>query len=212
MGTQLLGVVICIAGLAVLVVSDMRTDKDWGYSNKVKGDLFMLLGATLYGLSNGGEEYLVRGRPHYEVVGMFGFFINGILVGGYEHASVYESAWTGRNVGLLVAYVSAMAILYSVAPLLFRFASAPFYNLNLMTADFFSLLFGLFLFNYKPYYLYFVAYPMVVIGLIVYNLVKPLDAHARIDVKSRGKQLAKETETGRTRVIGAPRGGVGSIL
>lgn len=170
--TQLLGVAICIGGLSVLVVSDIRTDKDWGYTNKLKGDLFMLLGATLYGLSNGGEEYLVRGRPHYEVVGMvglaggvlgeassvrevqslqccsqaepallsspqlgfFGFIINGILVGGYEHASVHEYAWTGRNVGLLVAYVSAMTILYSVAPLLFRFASAPFYNLSLMTS------------------------------------------------------------------------------
>jgi hypothetical protein len=44
--------------------------------------------------------------------------------------------------------------------------SAPFYNLSLMTSDFFSLLFGLFLFHYKPYYLYFIAYPLVVTGLV----------------------------------------------
>jgi solute carrier family 35 protein F1/2 len=93
----------------------------------------------------------------YSQLGLVGFIVNGILVGGYEHATVYESAWTGRNVGLLMAYVSAMVILYSVAPLLFRFASAPFYNISLMTSDFYSLLFGLFLFHYKPYFLYFIA-------------------------------------------------------
>ena len=40
--------------------------------------------------------------------------------------------------------------------------------------DFFSLLFGLFLFHYKPYYLYFIAYPMVVIGLITYGAFRKL--------------------------------------
>jgi solute carrier family 35, member F1/2 len=47
----------------------------------VKGDLFLLLGATLYGFSNVGEQYLVRKYPLYEVVGQLGFFatiINGV--------------------------------------------------------------------------------------------------------------------------------------
>lgn len=212
---QLAGVCICIGGLGVLVASDIRTGKDWGYANKGKGDAFMIAGATLYGLSNGFEEYLVRGRPHYEVVGalgLVGFIVNGILVGGYEHATVYESAWTGRNVGLLMAYVSAMVILYSVAPLLFRFASAPFYNISLMTSDFYSLLFGLFLFHYKPYFLYFIAYPMVLIGLLTYFLAKAPEGHAVINVVSRGKQLEREERSGHYRVIGDPKGGFGSVL
>ena len=122
-----------------------RTEKDWGYTNKLKGDLFILLGATLYGLSNGIEEFLVRGRPHYEVVGalgLVGFIVNGILAGAYEHATVHEANWSGRNGGLLFAYIAAMVILYSVAPLLFRYASAPFYNLSLMTSGTSSALFG----------------------------------------------------------------------
>lgn len=205
--TQLLGVSIAIGGLVVLVTTDIKTGKDWGYANKGKGDGFMLLGATLYGLSNGIEEYLVRGRPHYEVVGalgLVGFIVNGILVGAYEHSTVHEYAWTGRNVGLLFAYISAMVILYTVAPLLFRFASSPFYNISLMTSDFYSLLFGLFLFSYRPYYLYFVAYPMVLIGLLTFFLAKPPSRHAKIAVKARGKQAELEERTGHSRVIGAP--------
>ncbi|KAF9643056.1 DUF914-domain-containing protein [Thelephora ganbajun] len=46
---QLAGILICVGGLGMLVVSDQLTDKDRKASNKVKGDLFMLAGATLYG-------------------------------------------------------------------------------------------------------------------------------------------------------------------
>jgi len=213
--TQLLGVCICIGGLGVLVTSDIRTGKDWGYSVKWKGDLFILGGATFYGISNGLEEYLVRGRPHYEVVGalgLFGFIVNGILTGAYEHASVYDNDWSGRNVGLLFAYIGAMVILYTVAPLLFRFASSPFYNLSLMTSDLYSLLFGLFLFGYSPYWMYWIGYVLVIIGLVTYFVAKPPGGQSKIQVVSRGKQAAKEHKTGKVRVIGDPKGRLGSIL
>jgi hypothetical protein len=43
--------------------------KDYGAIDAVKGDLFVILGACFYGLSNVLEEYLVSKRPLYEVVG-----------------------------------------------------------------------------------------------------------------------------------------------
>ena len=45
------GILICVGGLGMLVASDQLTDKDYKAANKVKGDLFMLAGATLYGFS-----------------------------------------------------------------------------------------------------------------------------------------------------------------
>lgn len=39
-----------------------------------------------------------------------------------------------------------MFILYSVAPLLYRMSSSAYYNISLLTSDFYGLLFGLFLF------------------------------------------------------------------
>ena len=45
------GVVICVAGLGLLVGADQLTNKDWQAINKGKGDAFMILGATLYGFS-----------------------------------------------------------------------------------------------------------------------------------------------------------------
>jgi len=45
--------------------------------------------------------------------------------------------------GFLVAYTAAMFILYTTAPILYRLASSVFYNLNLLSSDFFGLLFGM---------------------------------------------------------------------
>jgi hypothetical protein len=39
-------------------------------------------------------------------------------------------------------YVIAMFILYTVAPILYRLASSAYFNLSLLTSDFFGLLFG----------------------------------------------------------------------
>jgi len=44
------GVGICIGGLAMLVGSDLLTDKNYPALSKGKGDGFMILGATLYGI------------------------------------------------------------------------------------------------------------------------------------------------------------------
>lgn len=46
------------------------------------------------------------------------------------------------EVGLLLAYTAAMFILYTTAPILYRLASSVFYNLSLLSSDFFGLLFG----------------------------------------------------------------------
>jgi len=48
-------------------------------------------------------------------------------------------------VGLLMAYTAAMVILYTIAPMLYRLASATFFNLSLLSSDFFGLLFGEFI-------------------------------------------------------------------
>lgn len=39
-----------------------------------------------------------------------------------------------------------MFILYTVAPMLYRMASSAYYNLSILSSDFYGLLFGLFLF------------------------------------------------------------------
>jgi solute carrier family 35, member F1/2 len=97
------GVLICVAGLGMLVASDEITGKDWKAVSKGKGDGFMIGGATLYGFStcswsislsafnilwykaNATEEFFVRKRPFYEVY-LYFFAIEGIYL--YPAASL----------------------------------------------------------------------------------------------------------------------------
>ncbi|CUA70630.1 putative solute carrier family 35 member C320,08 [Schizosaccharomyces pombe 972h-] [Rhizoctonia solani] len=170
--TQLIGILICVGGLGMLVASDHLTGTgQYPASSMVKGDLFMLAGATLYGFTNATEEFLVRKRPLYEVVGqlgMYGMIINAIQASGLEHKEMREATWNGAVIGLLFAYTIAMFILYTTAPLIYRAASSVYYNLSLLSSDFYGLLFGLGLYKYRVYWLYFVAFAVIIVGLVTY--------------------------------------------
>ncbi|KAF9779716.1 DUF914-domain-containing protein [Thelephora terrestris] len=183
--SQFVGTLTCICGLGMLVGSNLLSGVIlWQPVDEVKGDLFMVAGATLYGLNNAAEEFFVRQSPLYEVLGqlgMWGTLINAIQAAGLEHRDMKTSTWNGATGGLLVAWTAAMFIFYTMTPILYRMATSVFYNLNLLSTGFFGLLFGddntlrartpdnhMGLQNYPPFPLYFVAYPVIIFGLTFY--------------------------------------------
>ncbi|KAH7919072.1 DUF914-domain-containing protein [Leucogyrophana mollusca] len=169
--TQIFGVVVCIGGLGMLVASDFLTGKNGHAASKGKGDAFMVAAATIYGVVNATEEFFVRHRPLYEVVGqvgMWGIIVAGAQTSALEHKLWMTATWDGATIGLLVGYTAAMFTLYSIAPILYRIASSSYFNIALLTSDFYGLLFGLFLFHYSPFWLYFPAFVVVMLGLVIY--------------------------------------------
>jgi len=182
--TQLLGVLVCVGGLGMLVSSDFLTDKNYQALDKAKGDVFMIIGATLYGFTNATEEFFVRKSPLYEVIGqlgMWGVLINGIQAASLEHNAMKTASWNGATIGILIAYTTSMVILYTVAPILYRMASSAYFNLSLLSSDFYGLLFGLFLFHYKPFWLYFPSFSVVILGLIIYFWSKTPEEQGKVD-------------------------------
>jgi len=115
--------------------------------------------------ANAAEESFVRKSPLYEVVGqlgMWGTLINGVQAASLEHKGLRNAKWDGQigelvplrrdlwteyvfEAGLLLAYTAAMFIMYTTAPIVYRLASSVFYNLNLLSANFFGLLFGVYI-------------------------------------------------------------------
>ncbi|CAE6423252.1 unnamed protein product [Rhizoctonia solani] len=170
--TQLIGILICIGGMGMLIASDHLTGTgQYPAASMVKGDLFMLAGATLYGFTNATEEFFVRNRPLYEVIGqlgLYGMIINAIQASGLEHKDMRTANWNGGVIGLLFAYTIAMLILYTVAPLIYRAASSVYYNLSLLSSNFYGLLFALGLYHQRPYWLYFIAFVVIIFGLVSY--------------------------------------------
>ncbi|OAQ28104.1 DUF914-domain-containing protein [Linnemannia elongata AG-77] len=193
-----LGVVICLLGMGFLVWSDMVAGKNFPGSDYLKGDLFCIIGATFYALSNVGQEFLVRQRPIYEVVGQLGFWgaiVNGIQLAILERHELETITWTGEVVGYIIGFDIAMFLMYSVAPILLRLSSATFFNLSLLTSDFYGLLFGLFLFDSKINEIYPIAYVLIIAGIIIYNIREAPEPQFKPVLKDQSNQEVEDQET-----------------
>lgn len=169
--SQYLGICVTVGGMALLIVSDRLTGKDYQATDPVKGDLFVLLAATCYGFSNTFEEFLVSERPLYEVLGMLGFWaciINGVQLAIFGRKDLENAKWTPQVGGYLTGFTLTMFLLYHLAPFMFRISSAAFYNLNMLTSDFWSLLVGIEAFGYYVYWLYPVGFVCTVLGIVCY--------------------------------------------
>lgn len=171
---QILGILICCAGMGILLYSDHINGTNGGeVPDQLKGDLFGLLGATFYGLSNVFEEWFVSKRPMYEVLsmlGLFGFFINGVQAAIFDRDSFAAATWSGQVGGWLVGYTLALTLFYSLAPLILRMASAAFFDISLLTGNFWGVIIGIQVFGYTIYYLYPIAFVMIILGLVTYFL------------------------------------------
>lgn len=172
--TQVAGILICVSGMGLLLASDhiMGTNGgDISGPDQLKGDLFALLGATFYGLANVAEEFLLSKRPLYEVVGQMGFWgmlINGVQAAIFDRPSFQSATWDPQVAAYLVGYTLCLLLFYSLAPLVFRLASAAFFNISLLTGNFWGVVIGIKVFGLVIYFLYPIAFVLIMVGLVVY--------------------------------------------
>ncbi|XP_077197701.1 solute carrier family 35 member F2 isoform X1 [Paroedura picta] len=148
-----LAVAVCLLGVGTMVGADILAGRQEGEgSNVVIGDILVLLGASLYAISNVSEEYIVKNLSRVEFLGMVGLFgtvISALQLGILEHKDIANIQWNWKIVLLFLAFALCMFGLYSFMPIVIRVTSATSVNLGILTADLYSLFFGLFLFEYK---------------------------------------------------------------
>lgn len=171
---QILGIVVCIGGMGILIGSDHITGSNGGEgSSVIKGDMFALAGATCYGLSNVFEEWLVSRAPVYHVlsfIGILGVIINGVTCAIFDRDAFASAIWNGDVAGYLVGYTLCLCIFYSLVPIMLRMGSAGFYNISLLTANFWGVIIGTRVFHFPVHYLYPIAFVCIIIGLTSYFL------------------------------------------
>ncbi|KAK0730309.1 hypothetical protein B0H67DRAFT_475841 [Lasiosphaeris hirsuta] len=171
---QIAGILICCGGMGLLLASDHLTGVNGGQgADMVKGDLFGLLGATFYGVSNVFEEWFVSKRPMYEVLsflGVFGVLINGVQAAIFDRNSFENATWDSAVAGWLVGYTLAMFVFYSLVPLMLRMGSAAVFDVSLLTANFWGVIIGIHVFGYVIHWMYPIAFIMIILGLVVYFL------------------------------------------
>ncbi|KAI1824366.1 DUF914-domain-containing protein [Xylaria intraflava] len=171
---QIIGILICVGGTGILLASDHIQGTNGGPgANLLKGDLFALLGATIYGLTNTFEEWFVSKRPAYEVLaflGFFGIFINGVQAAIFDRHSLQTANFDGPVIGYIVGYTLVLALFYTIVPLILRIASAAFFNISLLTGNFWGTIIGIRVFGDTVHYLYPIAFVLIIIGQLTYFL------------------------------------------
>ncbi|KAK7892653.1 hypothetical protein LTR67_006888 [Exophiala xenobiotica] len=182
---QILGIFVCIGGMGLLLASDHITGSNGGdisSGNQLKGDLFALLGATFYGFCNVYEEWFVSGRPLYEVIGQLGFWatiINGAQAGIFDRHAFRTATWNGAVGGYLVGYTLILTIFYTLVPILYRFASAAFQNISLLTGNFWGVIIGIQVFHLHVHWMYPIAFTLIMVGHFVYYFGKGVMGEAK---------------------------------
>uniref|UniRef100_A0A8C5PAN0 Solute carrier family 35 member F2 n=1 Tax=Leptobrachium leishanense TaxID=445787 RepID=A0A8C5PAN0_9ANUR len=148
-----IAVVVCLLGVGTMVGADVLSGRESGNATSMLiGDVLVILGACLYAVSNVCEEYVVKNLTREEFLGMlglFGTFVSGIQLMIVEYSAIGNIEWNWQ-VGLLFAvFALCMFGLYSLMPIVIKLTSATSVNLGILTADLYSLFFGLFLFGYN---------------------------------------------------------------
>ncbi|VDD92754.1 unnamed protein product [Enterobius vermicularis] len=172
--THIIGVFVCLIGIAVLIWADVLEGRGYpGGGNRVVGDILCLAGSVLYAFGNVGEEYFIKQNSRIEYLGMIGLFgsiLSGIQLALFERNELAKLKWSGVIVSFYLLFALSMFLFYSLVTVVMQRTSALMFNLSVLSSDFYSLLFGLFLFKIKFHALYFASFAVVIIGSVVYSL------------------------------------------
>ncbi|NXO69186.1 S35F2 protein, partial [Phainopepla nitens] len=167
-----IAVAICLLGVGTMVGADILAGRQESEgSDVVIGDVLVLLAASLYAISNVGEEYIVKNLSRVEflgMVGLFGTIISGIQLAIVEHKDIMRIQWNWKIALLFSGFALCMFGLYSFMPVVIKVTSATSVNLGILTSDLYSLFLGLFLFRYKFSGLYIVSFVTIMVGFALY--------------------------------------------
>lgn len=123
-------------------------------------------------------------RPVYEVLGQMSLYatvINGVQAGIFDRESIRDAQWrsSGASAGYLVGYTLCLAFFYCLAPLMFRLASAAFFNISMLTMNFWGVVIGVEVFGYHIHWMYPIAFVCIILGQLVYYLGRRVLGEAR---------------------------------
>uniref|UniRef100_A0A6N2MYR6 EamA domain-containing protein n=1 Tax=Salix viminalis TaxID=40686 RepID=A0A6N2MYR6_SALVM len=206
---KIAGVIVCVAGLVMVVFSDVHSGDRSGGSNPRKGDALVIAGATLYAISNVSEEFLVKNADRVELMSLLGFFgaiISAIQISILERNEVKSIHWSAGAAFPFFGFSLAMFLFYSSVPILLKISGSTMLNLSLLTSDMWAVVIRIFAYHEKVDWMYFVAFAAVAVGLVVYSggdkEEAPHHADGVDEDAERSKHFDEEAGSSKTRESG----------
>ncbi|XP_074581059.1 uncharacterized protein LOC141837576 [Curcuma longa] len=169
---QFVGVAVCVSGLGLVLLSDAHISGGGG-SKPIIGDALVIAATFCYAFSNVGQEFCVKRKDRVEVLAMLG--ILGVLVSTceisiFERKDLESVKWSATMICLFGGYAAATFLFYSVVPFVLQMSGATLFNLSLLTSDMWAVSIRIFFYHDEVDWLYFVAFSLVAIGLIIYSV------------------------------------------
>lgn len=166
------GVAICVGGLVMVIFSDVHADdRTSGGSNVVLGDSLVICASMLYAISNVSEEFVVKKVDQVEFLahlGMFGAVISACQLLVLEIDEVRSIQWSVSSIAPFLGFSLSIFAFSSLVPQLLRMNGSTMFNLSLLTSDMWAVAVRALGFHESVDSLYFVAFGLVVVGLVVY--------------------------------------------
>lgn len=173
-----LGTVLCLIGLICIVINDVvnSNNDDSHHSNALLGDILCLSGAVLYASSNVMQETLVKFHDRDQYLGFMGGF--GVIVAFIQFmivdfAGVQQTTFTWGIIGSTIGFILCLFFMYTNTSSYLQESDAILFNLSLLTSDVYAVIFTYFFYGYLVDWLYFLAFGLVIVGLIFYHSEKP---------------------------------------
>ncbi|KAF3437812.1 hypothetical protein FNV43_RR20568 [Rhamnella rubrinervis] len=168
---QLFGAALCLVGLVLVLLSDARLNIGGG-SRPLLGDILVIAATLFYAVTNVGEEFFVKIQDRVEVVsmiGVYGFLVSLCEISILEIKNLESATLSAEIILALAGFVLSGILYYTVTPFVLKLSGATMYNLSLLTSDMWAVVFRIFLYHQQVGWLYYIAFAIVVIGLVVYS-------------------------------------------
>lgn len=167
-----LGVAICMGGLIMVIFSDVHAqDRSSAGSNVLLGDTLVLGASMLYAISNVCEEFVVKKVDQVEFlahIGFFGAIISACQLVVLELHEVEAIQWSVRSILPFLGFTFSCFAFATLVPWLLQMNGATLLNLSLLTSDMWAVAVRALGFHEHVDSLYFVAFALVAVGLMVY--------------------------------------------
>ncbi|KAH9738298.1 hypothetical protein KPL71_018745 [Citrus sinensis] len=117
-------------------------------------------------------EYFVKKNDRVEVVcmiGVYGLLVSSIQLSMLELKSLELVKWSTDIILGFVGYAVSCFMFYTLATFVLKLGGAAMFNLSLLTADIWAVVFRIFFYQQQVDWLYFLAFAIVVFGLVIYS-------------------------------------------
>uniref|UniRef100_A0A452Z7W2 Solute carrier family 35 member F1 n=1 Tax=Aegilops tauschii subsp. strangulata TaxID=200361 RepID=A0A452Z7W2_AEGTS len=153
------------------------------------GDALVIAGTVCFAFSNVGEEYCVKKNDRVELVAMLGLFqllVSIIQIFIFERKTLEAIAWSPTMISSFAGYAIAIFTFSSITPFVLKMSGSTLFNLSLLTSDMWAVAIRLLFYQQQINWLYYVAFSVVAIGLIVYSL----NESSSTDGRATGTEVA----------------------